>query len=243
MKILITIFAAFLFSQTAVAGNGSFLILKSAYLYQNKTKQGQRNLTRKRKAYDVIDISHINGSSLMFQILIKEKKTEINGTGYIVETESELKELGVREVRVYPDLPEAESNLTDFQPVPSNQLSFTGKKATSPDFPKLSWKAVNYKASIFSKAWIPEWAGIYRPDKDALWLNRTYDIVISRNLEKRLVEKILTGQVEIGFTMDQVRMAFGKPTEEHAIENNTKMEWIYPSHKVIFSSGIVSRVL
>ncbi len=225
------------------AKNGSFLILKSAYLYEKKTQKGKKTLTREKKAYEVTDIYIASGSSLMFRIMLPDKKNEINGTGFIVETESELNNLGLKEVKVYPDLPESKSNLTSFYFIPSNQVTFTGKTSISADFPKLVWKAVNFKASIPSEVWVPEWAGIYRPSKDAAWLNKTYDSLVRKKLDKILEEKILTGQVDIGFTKEQVRLSLGDPSEEHLMEDDTKLEWIYPGHKIIFLNGTVSRVL
>ncbi len=243
MKYLISVLLFVFYTCSIFADNGSFLILKSTYLFQNRSQKGQKNLTRSRKAYNVLNLYASQSDSLMFQIRLNKTKTVINGSGFILETESELKGLGFKEVRVYPDVPNTKSDLTDYMLVPSNQMSFTSKKKASPDFPNISWKAVNYKASMPGKAWVPEWAGIYRPDKDATWLNNTYDDITGLNLDKTLIYKILAGQVEIGFTKEQVRMALGNPIKKQSIENNTKTEWVFRSHKVIFLKNIVNRIL
>lgn len=231
------------FSSNLYANSGSFLVLKSAYLYQNRTKSGKKTLTRKRKAYNVTSLHIGSGQSLMFQLEMENNNNVINGTGFIVETETELKELGEAKVKVYTELPKLESDLTNYWLISSNHLSFTGRVESSDDFPKLEWKAVNFKAVVPFKVWIPEWAGIYRPDKDADWLNRTYQLTVDRKLEKNLADKILLGQIEPGFTKEQVRMALGLPVKEQLIENDTKLEWIYYSRKVIFKDDVVLRVL
>ncbi len=243
MKALIIIVATFLAVIDCFAGNGSFLILKSTYLFQNQDQTGRKILTRDRQAYQVLDMYAPKSGTIAFKIEFTKKTRAVNGSGFILETEAELKELGLSEVKVYAEKPNRKSDLTTFQLVPSNQLSFTGRQEESPDFPKLTWKAVNYKTQVPMQVWVPEWAGIYRPDKDAGWLNNTYLAAVSKQFKKDVLDKVLNGQVETGFTKEQVRLALGNPEKEQLIENNTKLEWIYYSRKVIFINNIVSRVL
>lgn len=227
----------------AYAENGSFLILKSAYLYENSAKEGKKVLTRTRRAYDVVDLKPSQEDSMMFCILFPKEDHVTNGSGFIVETEEELKSLDTSPVKVYAELPSLENDLTRYEMVPSNQLSFTGSQKVSPDFPNLTWKAVNYKTTAPIKYWVPEWAGIYRPDKDARWLNSAFDLTAEKEMDPDLVDKILMGIVETGFSKNQVRMALGDPIEEKLIEDNTKTEWIYSSRTIIFENNVVLHVL
>lgn len=238
LTLLILLFPSLLF-----AGNGSFLILKSAYLYQNANQEGQKILTRDRRAYDVLDIYNQKGASLMFLIEFSGRTEPVNGSGFIVETEAELKEIGVRQIKVYSEIPRKTSDLTDYRLVSSNQLSFTGRQEHSPDFPNLFWRTVNYKIEIPLQLWVPDWAGIYRPTKDADWLNQAYESAIAANLDKTMMDKLLMGQVEAGYSKEQVKMALGEPLKEQLTENDTKLEWIYDHRKVIFVNNQVLRVL
>ena len=243
MRILIIGVVALLFALDGVAENGSFLVLKSTYLFQSQDQTGRKILTRDRHAYQVLDMYAPKNGPIVFKIEFTKKTRAINGSGFIVETETELKELGLSEVKVYAEKPNRRSDLTRFQLVPSNQLSFTGRQEESADFPKLTWKAVNYKTQVPVQVWVPEWAGIYRPDKDSIWLNNTYAAAVSKQFKKEVLDKVLNGQVETGFTKEQVRLALGTPEKEQMIENDTKLEWVYNSRKVIFINNIVSRVL
>ncbi|MCG8339004.1 MAG: hypothetical protein MJE63_31225 [Proteobacteria bacterium] len=243
MKVLLIGVVMFSIAIDCIAENGSFLVLKSTYLFQNQDQTGRKILTRDRQAYQVMDMYVPKNGTMVFKIEFTKKTRAINGSGFIVETESELKELGLSEVKVYAEKPSRKSDLTKFQLVPSNQLSFTGRQEESPDFPKLTWKAVNYKTQAPIHVWVPEWAGIYRPDKNASWLNNTYIAAISKQFKKDVLDKVLNGQVETGFTKEQVRLALGNPENEQLIENDTKLEWVYSSRKVIFTNDIVSRVL
>lgn len=224
------------------AGNGSILILKSAYFYQKHTKKGKRLLTRMRKAYDVLELDNTS-PSLMFKVSVPDKKKQVNGSGYMVETDLELQELGLKMVKVYPELPTEKADLTKYKPVPSNQISFTGRKETSADFPNLVWRAVNYKTDVPEELWIAAWAGIYRPDKSAEWLNRIYQKAKVLHLKPALMDKILNGLVEIGFSKEQVRLALGDPLKEQMIDNDSRLEWLYNDRRVIFANDQVLRVL
>ena len=244
MKNIFVCFYLILFaSSAAFAENGSFFILKSTYFYQQKTKQGKKTLTRTKRAYDVIDLYESKEESLMFEIEFPKENNIVNGTGFIVETEPDLKGLGTEKIKVYPEIPMLEKDLTHYQLVPSNELSFTGRQEVSPDFPNLLWRTVNFKTVMPLRVWVPEWAGIYRPDKDADWLNGAYELASKTKMGKNQLDKILMGQIETGFTMEQVRMALGDPMREQYTEDSLKLEWIYNNHTVIFENSIVLRVL
>ncbi|MCP4753530.1 MAG: hypothetical protein GY866_21795 [Proteobacteria bacterium] len=225
------------------AEKGSLLILKNVYLYNASNQKGKKVLTKTRKAYDVVGIDIYKRKDLMFKILVPVDGSLINGSGFIIETDTELQELGSNKVKVFPAVPSAETDLTNYRSVPSNQLSFTGIHEVSPDFPNLVWRAVNYKTNVPIEFWVAEWAGIYRPDKNSEWLNQTYRKAIEQKLSENLLTKILRGFVEPGFTKEQVRMALGDPLKEQPMEDQTQVEWIYNGRKVVFKNDQVSRVL
>jgi len=233
----------FLLSSTGIyAENGSFLILKSTYLYEQNSLKGKRILTRKHAAHEVIDMGTSKKGALIFRIIAKDVKRPFNGSGYIVENDKELQSLGEGTVKVYQEIPNNSSDLTDYQSVPSTQLQFTGKNENSPDFQNLIWREVNYKANLSGKFWVNNWAGIYRADKKPEWLTRIYERLQSLKLNKELKEKILMGLVEAGFTKEHVRLTLGIPRKEQTLEDENQIEWIYPHRRVIFKDNLVSRV-
>ncbi|MFH2133375.1 MAG: hypothetical protein ABIK68_23600 [bacterium] len=241
--ILAALFIALLSTAEVEAGNGSFLILKRVYFYVNAGQSGKKELTRTQKAYDVIDVTAQDQKPVMYQIVVKEDNNVINGTGYIVETEAELQKLGPNPVKVYAKVLGSQSDFTGFLLVSPNQLSFTGRQEQTRDFPYVIWKAVNYKTSAPKTYWVPDWSGIYRPDKTAAWLNQTYQKANRLKLNENLMHKILLGLVETGYTREQVELTLGNPQERKVIENATQEEWQYEGRKVIFKSNRVLRVL
>ncbi|MBU3917626.1 hypothetical protein KKA14_19015 [bacterium] len=229
-------------ASSTFADNGSFLVLKSTHFYADKNQTEKKRLTRKREAYEVIAIETTKEDLVMFRINVPVQNNIVNGSGFILETDAELQVLEFGKVKVFPTVPRINNLLTNHRLVPSNHLSFTGRQSKSPDFPNLTLRAVNYKTNAEKKYWVPEWSGIYRPDKDAEWLGRTYQTVQKLELDSNLMNKILLGLVEIGFTENQVKLALGAPVKKQAIEEGTKTEWIYNSQKIILMNGYVLRV-
>lgn len=225
-----------------LADNGSLLVLKNTYFYELPSKKGKRILTRKREAYDVIAVNN-NGGSQMFKVRVPEKANIVNEGGYVAETDPEIRALGPEKIKVFSEIPTIKSDLTRYKLVPSNYLSITGRKEHSKDFPYLTWRAVNYKTNAPSEYWIAAWAGIYRPDKDADWLNRIYQKTIAQNLSQSLISKIMQGLVEAGYTKEEVRLALGEPVKEQIAQENNQLEWIYTDRKVIFKNNKVMQVL
>ena len=241
-KFLVFILVIIVVVPVASGDNGSLLVLKNTYFYQHPTQKGKRTLTRKRQAYDVIAVMNAT-SSQMFKVRVPSKSSDINESGYVVETDPELRALGSEKIKVFAEIPLIKTDLTLFKLVPSNQLSFTGRKEISKDFPHLKWRAVNYKINIPAEYWIAAWAGIYRPDKDADWFNQTYQKATSKNLGQHLLTKILLGLVETGYTKEQVKLALGEPLKELIAAENNQLEWIYSDRKVIFRNNKVLQVL
>jgi len=228
---------------SAQAGNGSFLILKRVYFYNNANKSGKRYLTRTQKAYEVVDVASMNKKSVMYRIVVPQSNNPVNGTGLIVETEAEIRKLGARPVKVYSKVLTIKSNFTNFQRVPATHLSFSGQQEQTADFPNISWKVVNYKTNAPKIYWVPDWSGVYRPDKNAEWLNRTFQKAGRMKLGESLLQKILMGTVEAGFTRVQVELTLGEPVEKKHLDNNRQEEWQYKRRKIVFESNHVLRIL
>lgn len=239
---LATIVLCFI-SQIVSAENGSILLLKKTYFYKNKSKIGGKIFTKKKQAYDVIEIATTSKNTLMFKIVVNIENNFINGSGYIMETDQELHFMDLKKVKVYPVVPLLDFDLTTYQFVPSNQLSFTGIQKKSPDFANLTWRAVNYKTNAPIQYWVAGWAGIYRPNKKADWLTSVFEEATQQKIGPQLLRKVLMGFVETGFTKNHVRMALGNPLKEQKVENSDNIEWIYSSQKIVFKNNLVLRVL
>ncbi|MCP4296540.1 MAG: hypothetical protein GY786_13130 [Proteobacteria bacterium] len=225
------------------AANGSFLILKSVYLYNSVDKTGKKKITKRKAAYNVDEIHFDkNEKSLLFKLNLPHLTQEVNGSGFILENDQELQELGEKRVKVYSKLPKLGMDLSNHSLVPSQKLLFTGKKENSPDFSNLTWREVNFKIKISESLWAAEWAGIYRPDKTATWMNNTYQKVTKMKLKGDKLLKVLQGLVEVGFNKDLVLLSIDEPQKKVLSADGDLEEWIYLDRKIIMKDNRVQRI-
>jgi len=243
MKKLILILIFSLSSSLIYAEFGSFFILKSVYLYKDARLETGKTLTRRQKAYDVVQVKFDLKKNLLFQITVPEKTNLVNGSGYITETETELDKSDHQNIKVYSRLPKIQTGQNEFVLVPKDQLLFTGRQEKSDSYPFLDWREVNYKTDFPMNLWVADWAGIYRPDRDAAWLNSINQKFTLENFSKKMEEKILFGIIEVGFSSKHVSLALGRPEKINETEEKDLVEWIYPNRKIILKKNKVIRVL
>jgi len=239
MKQWLLIFCIFAASNTAFANMGAFLVLKSTYLYTEKGA-GSKQLTRKKEAYPVVGISRL-GDKLLYQVLEESKKIS-TGTGFVVETDQELQAKKEDLVKVYLQLPQKNTDLKDFQLVPTHLLLATGAQEQSQAFPELEFRAVSYQGAVPKLSWVYSWAGIYRPDKSASFLNLVWSRLEQGEYTRSKVKRIMMGLVEIGYSKSDVKLALGAPLKEEALPGG-ELQWVYPQKKVVFNKGKVTRTL
>ena len=239
--ILICIFS--FISSLVYAEFGSFFILKSVYLFKDSALKTGKTLTRRQKAYDVVQMKFGSKKNLLFQITVPETTKIVNGSGYVIETEAELEKSDKLNIKVYSKLPKLQTGQNEFVSVPKDQLLFTGHQEKSESYPFLVWREVNYKTDLPTNLWVEGWAGIYRPDKNAEWLNDVDQQLALESYSKQLKEKILFGIIEVGFSSKLVSLALGRPDNINETDEKDTVEWIYPNRKIIIKQNKVIRVL
>ena len=240
MKQLITILFLVSFSTATYAEMGAFMVLKSAYLYPS-LKSKSKVLTRIKAAYPVTGFKVVGKNKLLYQILVPE--TEIStGSGFIAETDSELAEKKDILIKVYPVLPTQKISLVDYRLVPIKALLITGRQEVTPDFPQLSFRAVNFKGLPPKSYWVDNWAGVYRLDKDENFLNFSWAALEQTNVPTSKKIRIIMGLVEPGFSKEEVKLALGAPQKVEPLADG-ELQWVYPQKKVVFEKGKVIRTL
>lgn len=243
MKFFAPLFIAFciLIATPLYADVGSFLVLKNTYLYPENGK-GKKLLTRVKRAYAVLNMRETKKGEVQFLITVPWKKQVITGSGFIIQSEEDLKDAEQPMVRVFEKIPEAASDLTQYKSVLAKHLQLTGRKEVSKDFPNLIWKAVNYKTTVPRNFWVKEWAGLYRLDKPASWLGDTYKKSLKIKMATKNRLKVLLGLIETGFTSKMVHLSLGEPIERKMDESGY-LEWQYPDKRVVFKADKVQQVL
>ncbi|MGK0289220.1 MAG: hypothetical protein ACI86H_000654 [bacterium] len=247
MKSTLFLFGIFFFlfsSNSWATEKGSFLLIKSAYLYENSNLKGRGIFTRKKIAYPVLDVLQgEKAGRLVFRVTNTNQKISINGSGYILEDEGKLKAMAEESVKVYPTLPAEKIDLIKFLPISATQVTFTGKVIQIPNFPYLKWREINYNSQQSKKYWVSGRVGIYRPDKGATWFSKVYQKLTKKKFKGSLKRKILMGLVERGYTEEQVRLTLGNPVKELLFEDRGEAEWSFTNKKVLFKNKVVHQIL
>lgn len=242
MKFFILLFTTLLIAGSSVyAQFGSFIVLKNTYLFSESGK-GKKVLTRAKRAYSVVDMQETKKQGVKYLVIVPWKKQVVTGSGFIIQNEEDLKDADHPMVRVFEQVPDATSDLTQYKTVPAKHLQLTGRKEVSKDFPNLTWRAVNYKTTMPKKLWVKEWAGLYRQDKTAEWMNKIYLKSLKIKMSSKVRQKVLLGLIETGFSSQLVRLALGEP-EEQTTDEAGLLEWQYHDKRVIFKENKVHQVL
>ncbi len=232
-----------LFVTSLLANQGSFLVTKSIYLYKAPKKDSKKILTRRNKAYDVTDLKILKDDQIFLKISVPSTNHKVNGSGFIIETDDELIGKAGKKIKVYAEIPTTKENQTNFVLVSANDVKLTAKATRSSHFLGITFRAVNYESVLPREYWVLDWGGIYRPDKDAKWLNDAYQRIKKMKFKAQKVNKLLLGIIETGYTSEQVKLSWGDPEKEQPGEVAGEVEWTYPNKKVILEKGLVKQQL
>ncbi|OGH03793.1 MAG: hypothetical protein A2557_13665 [Candidatus Lambdaproteobacteria bacterium RIFOXYD2_FULL_56_26] len=219
---------------------GAFFANKSTY-GRTELNGGQKKLIPAKSIYPVVALEVAEKNHVLYRLLYPDTSVS-TGSGFIVETDQELQEKKEGLIKVYKEVPNKKTDLTQFTWVPLEALLVTGRLEQSPDFPNLVFRAANYKGQLPLQLWVEDWAGIYRPDKDANYLTLTWAMLEQMQISRGKKQRILMGLVETGFSKDEVKLALGAPLKEEPLPSG-ELQWLYPDKKVIFLNGQVVRVL
>lgn len=225
------------------ANQGSFLVTKSIYLYKAPNKTSKKILTRRNKAYDVINLKVLKDKQVFLKISVPSTNHKVNGSGFIIETDDELISKAGRKIKVYDKIPTTKENLTNFVLINTNDVKLTAQKTRSSHFLGITFRGVNFESILPREYWVLDWGGIYRPDKNALWMNDAYRQIKKLKLKAQKSNKLLLGIIETGYSGQQVKLSWGEPLKEEPGEVAGEVEWTYPNKKVILENGFVKQQL
>ncbi|MDX2469019.1 MAG: hypothetical protein QNL04_00415 [SAR324 cluster bacterium] len=240
---LLYAFTASLFVPPLFANQGSFLVTKSIYLYKDSDKKSKKILTKRNKAYDVTALKILKDNQVFLKISVPSQNHKVNGSGFILETGDELIGKVGKKIKVYGEIPTTKENLTNFVLVNTKDIKLTAKTTRSSHFLGITFTGVNYESILPREYWVLDWGGIYRPDKDAFWLNDAYQKLKKLNLKADKTNKLLLGIIETGYSGAQVKLSWGDPLKEQPGDVAGEVEWTYPNKKVILEKGFVKQQL
>jgi hypothetical protein len=223
---------------------GAFFTRVNAYVYADGPDTGKRYLVRPRQALPVLNLKTDQDDKLWLYISHPKRSVKRTGTGWTPLTPGELLGFGRKPVKIFADVFEDGSSPPEVTEVPAADVKLQNVTKASAHFPQIVWHKVRYTTDSPLLAWINSGAGIFRPNKTTEYLSRTYVEMVSRNLEKEKLERLLSGVVRVGDTAWEVEQALGKPlrVQEDQAQSPNRSTWQYSSLSIRFENQVVNQI-
>jgi hypothetical protein len=192
----------------------------------------------------VLNVSTDGEDKLWLYIVYPKRSQKLSGTGWTPLTPGELVSSGERQVDIFAETPGGKSIAPVVARVPARDVKLLNETKISTRFPQVSWQKVSYASKIPLRAWVQGAAGIFRPGKSSVFLRKTYVEMVSRNLKKKKLERLLAGVVRVGDSPWDVERALGAPLrmQKDQASGGRKVTWQYPALSVRFENDVVNQI-
>ncbi len=222
---------------------GGYFTLVNTYFYAKAPHDGKRILVRPRQAFTVLDVTTDSQDLLWFQVSYPAEINKVTGIGWTAAAPHELLATPQEPVLVFTSVPGTdEAGLSVFK-VPASGLELLNETQSGRPYAQVDWQKVRYQFDQPLRAWARGSAGIYRPGKSAQFLSRVYAELVTRNVDKDLQNRLLSGIIRIGDTQRDVRWALGDPlrTQQETIGAARHTIWQFPELTVTFENEVVKQ--
>ncbi|MCZ6729044.1 MAG: hypothetical protein O7C61_04990 [SAR324 cluster bacterium] len=223
---------------------GAFFTKVNTYVYSKAPGQGKRILVRPRQAFAVAVLDTDGQDRLWLQIVHPKISSKIKGTGWIPLAPHELRNAGNRRVEIFDAVFEEESTLPSSIMVRASNVELLNLTQASEKFPQITWQKVKYVSEEPLRLWIRGTTGIFRPGKTSKFLRRVYVEMVSRNLPKEKLNRLLAGVVRVGDDTWEVERALGRPLRVQSDPGTAegRVTWEYYSLVVHFKNDVVDQI-
>ncbi len=229
--------------------SGIFLTMKDANIYEEA--QDTFKVVAKGQKYDLFEVINFKKDprgGQWFQIILGERVIAEKGkrTGWSPEEKSYWAKNKLL-AWVYPgDLAKVQAaRALKLNP---EELQYTGKKASTPQRPTLFEIIYEVKKDTVEKVlgWVEEKNGIRRSDKNVDEMGTLMQELAKTLWPLRIQNEILRGNIQPGFTLEQVLISWGKPNHVNTTRTlvGVHEQWVYgespfPNSYVYFENGVV----
>jgi len=222
---------------------GAYFTVVNTYLYTKAPHDGKRILVRPRQAFTVLDVTTDAQDTLWFEVGYATETAKINGIGWTAAAPHELLAAPQEPVLVFSSVPGGDDSGLSVIKVPGNGLELLNETQSGRPFAQVDWQKVRYQFDQPLRAWARGSAGIYRPGKSAAFLSRLYGELVTRNVDKDLQTRLLSGIIRIGDTERDVRWALGDPlrSQQETIGEARRTIWQFPELTVTFENELVKQ--
>jgi hypothetical protein len=223
---------------------GAYFTLVNTYIYAGGPQKGARTLVRPRLAFPVVNVTLDGEERLWYQIVYPEKEEKTNGVGWTAKAPHELLAVDRQGAIVFSRIPEGSTAGLSLLRVPVSSLELLNETQPSQVYAQVDWQKVRYELREPLRAWARGTAGIYRVGRSAAAMAQVYGEMVSQNVEKNELIRLLSGVIRIGDTPQQVQWALGEPlrNQNEAVGETKRTTWQYPGLVVHFENDLVKQI-
>lgn len=223
---------------------GAYITLVNTYVYDRAPGEGRRILVRPRNTFSVLEEGRDDQRRIWYRIVYTESKETVSGEGWTAKAAHEILGAQHEPVLVFTAIPENGLRNMETYRVPVAGLELLSETRPSSEFSSVDWLKVRYRVEQPLRLWVRSGTGIYRPGKTELFLTRVHGEMVTRNVEKDVLRRLLSGVVHIGDGPREVRWALGEPlrNQEDKAGGFNRQTWQYPELTVLIENGLVKQI-
>lgn len=228
---------------------GVFLVMRDGPVYEMPKKSARVQV--KAKKYDLFNVLNSvrdEAGNQWHQVFLGERAVskKVKKVGWSPEEKAFWLKHKLL-AWVYPGDINKINNLKPLK-MPVEEIHYTGKKASLPDKPQLFEVTYEVNIEFIEKVygWIEDQNGIRRADKNMEEMMDLMKSLAATLWPIRIQNDILRGYIRVGFTPEQVILAWGKPNHINKTRTFVGLheQWVYgekpfPRAYVYFENGLV----
>lgn len=232
-----------------ITETGIFLVMKESAVYEMpKNSSRVQAKVKKYDLFNVLNSTRDEKGNQWHQIFLGERAVSkrLKKVGWSPEEKTFWLKHRLL-AWVYPgDI----NKINSLKPLklPAEEVHYTGKKASLPDKPQLFEVTYEVNMELIEKVygWIEDQNGIRRADKNIEEMMELMKSLAATLWPIRIQNDILWGYIRVGFTPEQVILAWGKPNHINKTRTFVGLheQWVYgdkpfPRAYVYFENGLV----
>jgi len=232
-----------------ITETGVFLVMKDCLVYEMPKKSSRVQVkVKKYDLFNVLNTTRDETGNQWHQIFLSERAVskKVKKIGWSPEE----KAFWLKHKLLAWVFPGDINKINSLKPLklPAEEIHYTGKKASLPDKPPLFEVTYEVNIDFIEKVygWIEDQNGIRRPDKNMEEMMDLMKSLAATLWPIRIQNDILHGYIRVGFTPEQVILAWGKPNHINKTRTFVGLheQWVYgekpfPRAYVYFENGLV----
>ncbi|MDH4246647.1 MAG: hypothetical protein OEW39_02395 [Deltaproteobacteria bacterium] len=231
-------------SQAQTRGLGAYFTLVNSYIYTTGPLEGPRLVARARRAFPVTQFMLDSKDRLWFRILFTDYNRKVRGEGWTTKLPHELLPTEREPVLVFAaPLGKDDSNMSTLR-LPVNSMTLLNETTPSDTFTRVVWQKIKYEVDQPIEAWIRDTGGVFRAGKSPDFMVRSYGEMVTRDVDRDKLTRLLSGVVHLGDSPTDVEWALGTPLrkQEETVPDAVRSTWEYPEIVVRFENAIVKQL-